>query len=119
METELFGDRAATQEQLLDYLEETVQNDFRLKPEYEKMRGEYLQFKDHEHSRHICEEIKIRYCVFYLFYKVRSAQLMMLLLIHAENLSNRMIFCTTPSKIESARLTTRINSHITAACPRE
>ena len=30
METELFGDRAATQEQLLDYLEETVQNDFRL-----------------------------------------------------------------------------------------
>ena len=61
METELFGDRAATQEQLLDYLEETVQNDFHLKPEYEKMRGEYLQFKDHEHSRHICEEIKKRF----------------------------------------------------------
>ena len=48
METELFGDRAATQEQLLDYLEETVQNDFHLKPEY-------------EHSRHICEEIKKRF----------------------------------------------------------
>ena len=61
METELFGDRAATQEQLLDYLEEAVQNDFHLKPEYEKMRGEYLQFKDHEHSRHICEEIKKRF----------------------------------------------------------
>lgn len=61
MDTELFGDRAETQEQLLDRLEETVQNDFRLKPEYEKMRGEYLQFKDHEHSRHICEEIKKRF----------------------------------------------------------
>lgn len=55
-------DRAKTQEQLLDRLEETVQNDFHLKPEYEKMRREYLQFKDHEHSRHICEEIKERFC---------------------------------------------------------
>lgn len=62
MDTELFGDRAKTQEQLLDRLEETVQNDFHLKPEYEKMRREYLQFKDHEHSRHICEEIKERFC---------------------------------------------------------
>ena len=53
MDTELFGDRAKTQEQLLDRLEETVQNDFHLK---------YLQFKDHEHSRHICEEIKERFC---------------------------------------------------------
>ena len=47
---------------ILDRLEETVQNDFHLKPEYEKMRREYLQFKDHEHSRHICEEIKERFC---------------------------------------------------------
>ena len=54
-------DKLNEQYQLLDYLEETVQNDFRLKPEYEKMRGEYLQFKDHEHSRHICEEIKKRF----------------------------------------------------------
>ena len=61
METELFGDRAATQEQLLDYLEEAVQNDFRLKPEYEKCAENISQFKDHEHSRHICEEIKKRF----------------------------------------------------------
>ena len=46
----------------MDCIKETVQNDFHLKPEYEKMRREYLQFKDHEHSRHICEEIKERFC---------------------------------------------------------
>lgn len=58
METELFGDRASTEAQLLDLLEETVQNDFHMKPKYEKMRREYLQFKDNSHSKHICEEIK-------------------------------------------------------------
>ena len=42
----------------LDLLEETVQNDFHMKPKYEKMRREYLQFKDNNHSKHICEEIK-------------------------------------------------------------
>ena len=61
METELFGDRASTEAQLLDLLEETVQNDFHLKPEYEKMRREYLQFKDNNHSKHICEEIKKKF----------------------------------------------------------
>ena len=60
MRTELFGDRAETQEQLLDLLEETVQNDFQLKPQYEARRHEYLQFKDNQHSRHICEEIKAK-----------------------------------------------------------
>ena len=58
MKTELFGDRAETEEQLMELLEETVLNDFRLKPEYELKRHEYLQFKDNQHSRHICEEIK-------------------------------------------------------------
>ena len=61
METELFGDRASTEALLLDLLEETVQNDFHLKPEYEKMRREYLQFKDNNHSKHICEEIKKKF----------------------------------------------------------
>lgn len=61
MDTELFGDRARTQDQLLDFLEETVQNDFHLKPEYEKMRKEYFQFKDQNHSKHICEEIKKKF----------------------------------------------------------
>ena len=42
-------------------LEETVQNDFHLKPKYEKMRREYLQFKDNNHSKHICEEIKKKF----------------------------------------------------------
>jgi len=42
----------------MELLKETVLNDFRLKPEYELKRHEYLQFKDNQHSRHICEEIK-------------------------------------------------------------
>ena len=58
MKTELFGDRAETQEQLMDLLEETVQNNFHMKPQYEAKRNEYLNFKDNQHSRHICEEIK-------------------------------------------------------------
>ena len=58
MKTELFGDRAETQEQLMEFLEEAVQNNFRMKPQYEAKRNEYLNFKDNQHSRHICEEIK-------------------------------------------------------------
>ena len=58
MKTELFGDRAETQEQLINLLEEAVQNNFRMKPQYEAKRNEYLNFKDNQHSRHICEEIK-------------------------------------------------------------
>ena len=62
MHTELFGDRADTEQQLLNRLEECIQNDFKMKPEYEEKRKEYLQFKDNQHSRHICEEIKKRFC---------------------------------------------------------
>lgn len=62
MHTELFGDRAENESQLLDRLEECIQNDFKMKPEYEAKRNEYLQFKDNQHSRHICEEIKKRFC---------------------------------------------------------
>lgn len=58
MKTELFGDRAENEEQLLTLLEEQIKNDFRLKPQYEEMRKSYFQFKDQAHSRHICEEIK-------------------------------------------------------------
>lgn len=61
MHNDLFGARAETQEQLLNLLEETVQNDFKMKPEYEEKRNYYLQFKDHHHSRHICDEILKRY----------------------------------------------------------
>ena len=62
MHTELFGDRAENESQLLDCLEECIQNDFKMKPEYEAKRNEYLQFKDNQHSRHICEEIKKKFC---------------------------------------------------------
>ena len=62
MHTELFGDRAENENELLDRLEECIQNDFKMKPEYEAKRNEYLQFKDNQHSRHICEEIKKRFC---------------------------------------------------------
>lgn len=58
MKTELFGDRAENLDQLLDSLEKTIQNDFHMLPKYAKKQQEYFQFKDHEHSRHICEEIK-------------------------------------------------------------
>ena len=58
MKTDLFGDRAETLDQLLDSLEKTIQNNFRMEPKYEKMQQEYFQYEDHEHSRHICEEIK-------------------------------------------------------------
>lgn len=58
MKTDLFGDRTETLDQLLDSLEKTIQNGFRMEPKYEKMQQEYFQFEDHEHSRHICEEIK-------------------------------------------------------------
>ncbi|MBU5482551.1 CDP-glycerol glycerophosphotransferase family protein [Blautia sp. MSJ-19] len=61
MHTELFGARAENEEQLLDRLEETICDNFKMKPEYEQKRMEYLQFKDNRHSRHICEEIKKRY----------------------------------------------------------
>lgn len=39
METELFGDRASTEAQLLDLLEETVQNDFHMKPNMKNAQG--------------------------------------------------------------------------------
>ena len=58
MRTELFGDRAENQKELLDLLEQQIKNDFKMKPEYEAKRKEYFQFKDQQHSRHICEEIK-------------------------------------------------------------
>ena len=58
MKTELFGDRAETEEQLMELLKETVLNDFRLKPEYELKRHEYLLFNYNQLSRLICEDIK-------------------------------------------------------------
>lgn len=58
MRTELFGDRAENQEQLLALLEEQIKNNFKMKPEHEQLRRFYFNFKDQQHSRHICEEIK-------------------------------------------------------------
>lgn len=58
MRTELFGDRAENQEQLLALLEEQIENNFKMKPEHEQLRRFYFNFKDQQHSRHICEEIK-------------------------------------------------------------
>ena len=58
MRTELFGDRAENQEQLLALLEEQIKNNFKMKPEHEQLRRFYFNFKDQQHSRHICKEIK-------------------------------------------------------------
>lgn len=60
LENDLFGDRAETQEMLLDLLEETVENDFTLKPEYEEMRERLFKYIDRNNSRRICEEIMKR-----------------------------------------------------------
>lgn len=58
MRTELFGDRAEHCGELLDMLEAQIKNDFRMKPEYEKMRQRYFKSTNHTHSRQICEYIK-------------------------------------------------------------
>lgn len=60
LEKDLFGDRAETQEELLELLEAAAQSGFELKPEYAGMRDDLLAYIDHDNSRRICEEIMKR-----------------------------------------------------------
>ena len=57
LEKDLFGDRAETQDKLLELLKDAVSRGFTLKPEYAKMRGNMYKHIDHNNSLRICEEI--------------------------------------------------------------
>lgn len=60
MRHELFGDRAENIKQLLPLLEAAVQDNFILKPEYQKQKEQYFPDTDRRHCRLICEAIKER-----------------------------------------------------------
>lgn len=60
LEKDLFGDRAEKQDELLSLLEDAARRDFKLKPEYAKMRKDMYKYIDHNNSRRICEEIMKR-----------------------------------------------------------
>ena len=60
LEKDLFGDRAETQSELLELLEEAANNGFELKPEYSKMRKGMYEYIDHNNSKRICEELMQR-----------------------------------------------------------
>lgn len=60
METELFGDRATTPDQLFELMEEAAQNGFRLKQKYAEMRPTMYKYLDRNNSKRVLEEIRKR-----------------------------------------------------------
>lgn len=60
METELFGDRVMTAEDLLSALEQYAKDGFRLPEEYARLRPKMYAYLDHNNSRRTCEEIRKR-----------------------------------------------------------
>lgn len=60
LETELFGDRVMTPEELLTQLENYAQNDFRLPRIYAELRPKLYAYLDHNNSQRTCEEIMKR-----------------------------------------------------------
>lgn len=58
METELFGERALNKEELVQLVQEYAENEFQLKPHYEKLYGEYFKYVDHNNSQRIFDVIK-------------------------------------------------------------
>lgn len=58
METELFGERALNKEELIQLVQEYAENEFQLKPHYEKLHGEYFKYVDHNNSQRIFDVIK-------------------------------------------------------------
>ena len=61
METELFGDRVITPEELLNALEQYAESDFRLPEKYAEMRPHMYTYIDHNNSQRVCEEIMKRH----------------------------------------------------------
>lgn len=60
LETELFGDRVMTAEELLAQLEAYAKADFQLPERYAKMRPQMYAYLDRNNSQRICEEIMKR-----------------------------------------------------------
>ncbi|MGM9537925.1 MAG: CDP-glycerol glycerophosphotransferase family protein [Candidatus Onthomonas sp.] len=60
METELFGDRVMTTEELLAQLEAYAKGGFRLPEKYAEMRPHMYAYLDHNNSQRTCEEIMKR-----------------------------------------------------------
>ena len=58
MDTELFGDRAMTADQLIDLIEKNIAFDFKLEEKYEKLRSGYFKYIDDDNSKRICELIE-------------------------------------------------------------
>lgn len=60
LETELFGDRVMTAEELLEQIEVYSKTDFRLPEVYAEMRPKMYAYLDHNNSQRTCEEIMKR-----------------------------------------------------------
>lgn len=60
METELFGDRVMTAEELLAQIEAYARNGFKLPEVYAEMRPRMYAYLDHNNSQRTCEEIMKR-----------------------------------------------------------
>lgn len=58
METELFGDRCITEEELTDRIVEYVQNDFKEKGQYAAVRKDYFAYRDTDNSRRTLEFLR-------------------------------------------------------------
>lgn len=58
METQLFGERALDKEELIQLIEEYAENNFQLKPYFEKLHGEYYKYADHNNSKRIFDAIQ-------------------------------------------------------------
>jgi CDP-glycerol glycerophosphotransferase (TagB/SpsB family) len=57
MSKDLFGDCADNVDDLLDELSGCIRDDFKVKPEYEKMRQNFYKYVDDQNSRRICDAI--------------------------------------------------------------
>ena len=58
METELFGDRCMTEEELTDIIIEYVQTDFKEKKQYSAARNNYFAYRDRDNSKRTLEFIR-------------------------------------------------------------
>lgn len=57
MDTELFGNRAKTAEELLSLLEQSIKNGFTLDAKYDELRKEYFKYIDDQNSQRTCATI--------------------------------------------------------------
>ncbi|GAB2538347.1 CDP-glycerol glycerophosphotransferase family protein [Gracilibacillus alcaliphilus] len=58
MEQELFGDRAVNKDELVTLISEYANNNFQMKPDYQRLHHEYFKYVDHHNSERIFNVIK-------------------------------------------------------------